>query len=188
MRVATAELESTTPYSQSKAYEVPKLERETPEEYEIRTWRERCHYDKDGNIFMPNTAFKNALVEATAFTPRKGPTGKNSTWAKNFTAGTLVIDCVKLPIKKDQVAYERLFVPSDGKRGGGRRVWKYFPLISEWKGKVEYLILDDSINENVFKDYLTESGMFIGVGRFRPRNNGFYGRFKVNKITWTNRQ
>jgi hypothetical protein len=31
----------------------------------------------------------------------------------------------------------------------------------------------------VFEHHLHEAGKFIGIGRFRPRNNGFYGRFDV---------
>ena len=38
---------------------------------------------------------------------------------------------------------------------------------------------------DVFEDHLKEAGNFIGVGRFRPRMNGFYGRFKVDKIDWS---
>jgi hypothetical protein len=44
--------------------------------------------------------------------------------------------------------------------------------------------LDETITEEVFKLHLEESGKFIGIGRFRPQNNGFYGRFKVNEIVW----
>lgn len=188
MRVVTAELESTSPYSQSKAYEVPKLEREGHDEYEKRTWRERCHVDKNDHIFIPNTSLKNCIAEAAKFTPRKGPSGGKSTWTKNFEAGVMVMDGISLPIKKADVQPERLFVPADGKRGGGKRVWKYFPFIPEWKGRVEFLILDDSITEDVFRLYLSEAGTFIGLGRFRPRNNGYYGRFKVNSLKWAERE
>lgn len=188
MRVVTATLESTSPYSQSKAYETEKLERETHDEYEKRTWRDRCHVDKDGHIFIPNTSFKNCVAEASKFTPRKGPSGGKSTWTKNFEAGIMVMDGVKLPVKKAEVPFERLYVPSDGKRGGSKRVWKYFPLIMSWAGSVDFLILDDSINEGIFKEYMNEAGIFIGLGRFRPRNNGYYGRFRVVDLKWAERE
>ena len=31
---------------------------------------------------------------------------------------------------------------------------------------------------------LREAGKFIGIGRFRPRNNGYYGRFDVESVDW----
>jgi hypothetical protein len=188
MRQVDAVLESTACYSQSRAYEAEKLEREGHEDYEKRTWRERCHVDENGELFIPPTAFKNCLAQAVLFTPRKGPGGGASTWTKNFEAGVMCTEKLSIGIKKESVACERLFVPSDGKRGGGKRVWKYFPLIAKWSGTVKFLILDDSITESVFRAYLEEAGMFIGIGRFRPRNNGFYGRFKVVSVKWSERE
>ena len=34
----------------------------------------------------------------------------------------------------------------------------------------------------VFEHVLNQMGNIIGVGRFRPRNNGYYGRFVVESI------
>jgi hypothetical protein len=109
--------------------------------------------------------------------------GKN-TYTKHLESGLLVTDNLVLPIHKDEVKGEWIFVPSDGRRGGGKRVWKCFPLIEQWKGDVVFHILDDTITEDVFEHHLRQSGQFIGIGRFRPRNNGYYGRFKVNEIVW----
>ena len=53
---------------------------------------------------------------------------------------------------------------------------------------MRFYILDDTITEDVFKEHLEEAGKFIGIGRFRPRNNGFYGRFAVDKIEWSEAQ
>ena len=83
------------------------------------------------------------------------------------------------------VVAERVFVPADGRRGGTKRVYKMFPVFSSWAGNVEFLVLDELIDEDVFETHLRDAGAFIGIGRFRPRNNGFYGRFEVNGIKWT---
>ena len=48
---------------------------------------------------------------------------------------------------------------------------------------MQFYIIDDAITGDVFKYHLQQAGSFIGIGRFRPRNNGFYGRFKVTDIT-----
>jgi hypothetical protein len=49
---------------------------------------------------------------------------------------------------------------------------------------VEFLVLDETITQDVFAEHLTEAGRFIGIGRFRPRSNGYYGRFTVEKLDW----
>lgn len=186
MKTAIAHLKSTSAYSQSRHYEreVPKLEKERPDAYEERTWRNRVHADELGRISIPSTAFKNCLSSIARYLGEQIPGKGKSTFTKHFEAGVLCLDRVILPIKKADVKGEWLFVPADGKRGSGKRVWKCFPLIEEWEGKVTFTILDDSITEAVFKHHLEQAGKFIGLGRFRPANNGYYGRFSLTKLEW----
>lgn len=186
MRTVTATLESISPYSQSKHIMVESIDREGKDDYEKRTWRERMHYDKDGFVFMPPMSFKKSLDRAAAFRGEKIKGKGQATYSKHFLAGVLVMDPLKLKVKKDDVPGEWLFVPADGKPGGNTRVSRCFPVIHEWKGEVVYHILDDAvITENVFERHITDSGNFIGVGRFRPERGGFYGRYKVVDLKWS---
>lgn len=184
MKIAIVELESVSPYSQSRHYSDPKQEKESSSDYEKRTWRQRLHYDESGEVFIPPMAFKNCLSEAAKFLSIQIPGKGKSTFTKHFEAGVMVKDPVPLGIHKDKVAGECFFVPSDGIRGSGKRVEKWFPMLPRWKGSVSFYILDETITKDVFSKHLEQAGLFIGVGRFRPRNNGFYGRFKVNKMDW----
>ena len=184
MRIATVTLESVSPYSQSKHYKTPKKDKESAPDYEARTWRDRMHVDENGNVCIPPMAFKNCLSECAKFLSISIPGKGKATYTKNFEAGVLVTDGLSLGIKKEDVEGEWLFVPSDGRRGSGKRVEKCFGVIRKWGGVVTFYVLDLTITPEVFEKHLREAGKFIGLGRFRPRNNGFYGRFKVAKIGW----
>lgn len=184
MKKVVAKLSSISPYSQSRHYEVPKLEREIPRDYEERTWRERMHVDKDGGVFIPPMAFKNSLSEAAKYLSIQIPGQGKATYTKHVEAGVMVMDPLPLPIRKDDVPGEWLFVPATGRRGDGKRVSKCFPLIAEWSGEVVFYVLDEIITEDIFRRVLESAGSFIGLGRFRPRNNGYYGRFRVESIAW----
>jgi hypothetical protein len=184
MRTVVASLESVSPYSQSKHYKTEKKEKETSADYEARTWRDRCHVDEKGFIFIPPMAFKNCLSEAARFLGVQIPGKGKSTYTKHFEAGILITEGVSIPVKKDAVEGEWFFVPADGRRGGGKRVEKCFPVIRKWSSDLTAYILDDTITPDVFKYHLEQAGAFIGIGRFRPRNNGFYGRFRVKEIIW----
>ena len=184
MKTAIASLESISAYSQSRHYDTPKLEKESNSDYEDRTWADRLHVDATGHVFIPPMAFKNCLSEAAKFLGRQIPGKGKSTYTKHFEAGVLVMDAVQLPILKKDVPRETYFVPADGIRGSGKRVTKHFPVIQSWKADVTFYILDETITQTVFAEHLREAGRFIGIGRFRPRNNGFYGRFQVNDIAW----
>ena len=184
MKTAICELESISPYSQSKYYETEKLSKERPDDYEARTWRDRLHVNADGFVFIPPMAFKNCLSSVAKYLSIQIPGKGKATFTKHIEAGVLVTEALVLPVKKDDVAGEWYFVPSDGKRGGGKRVKRCFPVIPHWQGAVSFHILDDTVTEDIFRQHLEEAGKFIGIGRFRPQNNGFYGRFKVNEVVW----
>jgi len=190
MRIATAHLESISPYSHSQFYETPKITHgsgtttESSKDYEARTWRDRCHVDANGHLAIPPMAFKNCLAEIAKYLSVQIPGKGKTTYTKHFEAGVMVLEGLTLPITKEEVPGEWLFVPASGRRGDGKRVQKCFPVIHQWKGPVTYHVLDDVITEEIFAQHLRDAGNFIGIGRFRPRNNGYYGRFKVDRIDW----
>lgn len=189
MKTVIATVEGISPYSQSRAYEAETLQGESANDKEVRTWRQRLHVDADGMVFIPPMAFKNALAETAKFLSIGIPGKGKSTYTKHFEAGVLAFQPVSLGIRADEVDSERLFVPADGVRGSGKRVYKLFPVIHPgWTAQVEFMILDDTVLQTgadgrpVFQTVLEKCGQFVGIGRFRPRNNGFYGRFAVRKF------
>lgn len=187
MKLAVATIKGVSPYSQGKYHQTPKLNegKEQADDYERRTWRERMHYDKDGFVFMPPMAFKLALVSAAKYLSEKIPGKKNQTWTKFFTSGILIVDPITLPIKKDDVESQSLFLPADGVPGSSKKVMKIFSVIREWGGDLTVHVLDETITKDVFVRHLEAAGMFIGVGVFRPSNRGYFGRFKVEKVKWS---
>jgi hypothetical protein len=185
MRTAVATIVGISPYSQGRHIEEPKKDKESAKDHEKRVWRERLHVNKDGSVFIPPMAFKNCLSEAATYLAMQIEGKGKTTYTKHFEAGVLVVDPLVLPFKRDDVPGQWLFLPSDGKRGGGKRVDKCFPIIQEWGGDVTYMILDETITKDVFEYVLRQAGQFIGIGVFRPRNNGFYGRFDVKKVKWS---
>ena len=185
MKTATVNLRSISPYSQSRYHDTPKLSKESAEDYERRTWKERLHYDDDGQVFIPQMALKFCLAECAKYLSTQIPGKGKATYTKHFDAGVLVTDPVYLGFHKDEVDGEWFFVNANGTRGSGSRVKRCYPDIKEWEGKAVFHILDDTITKDVFADHLRQAGQFIGIGRFRPRNGGFYGRFEVlGDIQW----
>lgn len=186
-RLAICDLKSASSYSQSKPIQPPddkKRATETHAEHEDRVWRQRCHRSESGKVFIPPTQFANSLKDAAAFDPQKIPGAGNQTYTKHFDAGIMCIDDLELNVLVEDVLVDRQFVPSDGKRGGGKRVWKNFPLILSWSGVITFHVLDDTIHQEVFARTLETAGGLIGIGRFRPRNRGYYGRFIPRSIEW----
>lgn len=181
---AKVRLVSVSPYSQSAPIQSRKPTGENAEDFEQRTWRERIHADDDGRVFIPAQSFKISLAEAAKFLSKRVPGKGQATYTKHFEAGVMVLDNAMLPIRREEVKSERLFLNADGKRGGSKRVYREMPVIPKWDAEVTFYIFDDTINEETFREHLQGAGTFIGIGRWRPRNGGTKGRFKVESIEW----
>lgn len=184
MKKAICKLRSISTYGQSKFHQTPKNNKELAADFEDRTWKEKAHFDEKGQVFIPGTMFANSLREASKYLSIQVPGKGKSTYTKHFESGIMVLDNLMLPLQKEDLKKVTVFVPSDGRVGGGKRVIKHFPIIHEWKGEVTYHIIDDIITADVFEQVLKASGQLIGIGYFRPRNRGYYGRFEVENIEW----
>lgn len=183
------ELFGISPLSFSKAIQSDKEEGETHDAFERRTWRERLHTNAEGVAYIPAMAIKNMMSDVAAYRGEKIPGEGNAKYKKHFEAGIMCVDDLLLGVGADDFMEERLFVPADGRRGGGKKVWKSFPTLQEgWRCKGTLIVLDHRLMKDTDKvhDYLQYGGRLIGVGRFRPRNNGTYGRFRVEG--WSTQQ
>ena len=188
---ATAHLKSLLPYSQSRAIQTPPKDNEPRDDHEKRVWRERIHaeddgtYSGDGRVYIPAMAIKNSLAEAAKFLGVKIPGRGNNNYTKHFEAGVMCIDHIPLAMTRQQVRGEFLFLSASGQRGaGGTRVWRCMPSIDSWEGEAIFHVFDSTINKDTFVHHLKAAGNFIGIGRWRPRNNGCKGRFAVQEVDW----
>jgi hypothetical protein len=179
MYEAICHLKSTAPYSVSKFHETPKLEKESHDAYEIRTWRERIHVMPDGRIFLPPMSFKLGLAATAKRMGEQIPGKGKSTYTKHFVSGVSITEPIILPYKKDEVAGECYLCASDGVAGSGKKVKKWFCVIPKWEGDLRIMVLDETITHAVLVRTLEEMGKFNGIGRFRPQTGGYYGRFVV---------
>jgi hypothetical protein len=192
MRTATAVLSGVSSYSQGRKVQSERTQQQDFKKFEEATWRERMHVDGSGNVFIPPMAFKNCLSDAAKFLSMRVPGKGQKTYGGIIDSGVMVVEPATIighdgkPVKAATVPGEWLFVPSDGKRGGGSRVDKCFPVIREgWNVTVNFILMNDMITDDIFKLHLESAGKFIGLGRFRPKNGGYYGRFVISELKWS---
>lgn len=185
MKTATCRLRGVSPMSQSRIHDAPMLEKETWDDYERRTWRNKMHVSAAGSVFIPPMALKMAIVDACQRRGEKVPGRGKTTYKKFFDAGVLCVEPIDLGIAADTIEGEWINANSDGVRGSGKRVKRCFPRIPEgWRGTASLLVLDNTVTKDVFERCLREAGSFVGLGRFRPINGGYYGRFVVEGLSW----
>lgn len=183
IRIATCLLSSATPYSQGDFFKTERSSKMKADEHDATYWRERAHTVKKGpnagQMFIPAQQFKNALLDAAKFLGMKVKGKGQSTYSKHFAAGVMVNEDLILPNVVADLEPEIVWCSADGKPGGASKVLRRFPIVDSWEGSVSYIILDETIDDAVFKEHLQHSGNLIGIGRWRPIKNGRYGRFTV---------
>lgn len=180
---AICKLKGETPLTFGKFHQTPRLPKELDAAYEERTWRERLHCTKEGDVYICRFMIANAIRESAKFLSLPVPGKGKSTFTKHF-ASIIPNNDIDLGIHKDDVPPSMQHVPSDGSIGGTRRVIKYFPIIHEWSGTIEILIPDNIITSDVFEEVVINAGELIGIGTWRPRNRGMNGRFKLVDMQW----
>jgi hypothetical protein len=173
------------PYSASRKHNEPKGDKESHADYEVRTWREKCHYTDNGHVVIPPESFSFAIKAMASRLRIRIPGKGQSEYGKLFTAGILIVDGLVLPETRDTVLSWSGSMNADGKRGSGKRVDRTFPMIPKWGGTLEIFVLDDEVPKDVFERVMNDCGKLNGVGRYRPAQGGTNGRFKVTKFKWS---
>jgi hypothetical protein len=184
MKNALIKLTSVSPYSQSRFHATTKNEKELHEDYESRTWMEKGWYDEKGFMQIPPMAIANSIKEAAKYLSIQIPGKGKSTYTKHFEAGILINDLLTLPVTRDTVRKNSVYANSDGVKGSGKRVMRFFPTCDKWSGEITVHIMDDIITRPVFEQVIYTAGSLIGIGQFRPRNGGYFGRYNAEIIEW----
>lgn len=190
MRMCKAHLEGIpgSPYSQSAQHDAPKLDRESHDDYDLRTWRSHCTVNEKGQVCLPAMSLKQSIDEAARKLGEKVPGRRGATYKGFFTSGFICDADVPISNGKaltaDDADMIMINANADGVRGSGKRVKRRFPMFNRWHGVAAFTIVDDIITKEIFEHHLKIAGVIVGIGRYRPQVGGSNGRFRVTKIEW----
>jgi len=186
------ELKGLAPLQFSKYIAEKKNTGESHDAFEKRSWMQRLHVGADGNCFVPPQAIKGGLESCARFLSESVPGKGMAKYTKHFKAGIMCTDPILLfnggkPLTAKDVHPLELFVPSDGRKGGGSRVMKVFPTLSDWTAIGTLYVLDPLLIDKPEKieEYMRHAGQFIGMLAFRPENGGYFGRYEVTKFEYS---
>lgn len=190
INIASVTISGLSAYSQSRKHDEPKKAggKESPDAYDERTWRSHLTTETvkgKETVVIPAHGMHQALAAAAKYSKRKIVGQGKSTWTQKFNSGITIPQNPSLGIDPKEVIGQQFSCSSTGERGAGKRVTRWYPMIMPpWSSTFEVWILDREITQEIFKEMLEICGMFIGIGRFRPENGGYNGRFSVAKFSW----
>jgi hypothetical protein len=129
-----------------------------------------------GKYFIPSDQIQGAMINAGALSKSKVGNAKKS--MKNIVAAMFSINPEKIFLANSYEIDKRSAVNRNIKA----RVICIRPRWDKWQAEFTLLIDNDTITESTARQILEDAGNYIGIGSFRPQNNGKYGRFKITKF------
>lgn len=184
MKSYKVRLRGTSPYMQHRMDDV-KLEKweqerhmiierlglNTPDQVKAEF---HCYRNDDGNCYIPAAQIKSALIEAGKLV--KGKVGAATKSMKNIVAGMFLVTPEQILVTN----YTHIDKRSAVNRNVKARVITVRPKWDTgWTAEFTLKIKIDTLTDDMVKNIIQYAGEYIGIGSFRPTNNGEFGCYEV---------
>ncbi len=132
-----------------------------------------CYRNPQGQCYIPSDQIRGALIGAGTY--MKAKVGGRSKSMKTLVAATFVPNEEQIIIPD----YDAVDKRSAVNRNIKARIIVIRPKWTTWEAEFTLNIHEDTITAETVKELLTYAGAYVGIGSFRPTNNGMFGRFEV---------
>lgn len=152
------------------------IERPEVSEEDVIRAEYHCYRNNEGKCFIPSEHLRSSFINAGALV--KSKVGNSRKSMKNIVAGMFFVEPEEILLPDYDVIDKRSAVNRNVKA----RVITIRPRWNNWEAKFTLLIDNDTITIETLKEIIVNAGNCIGIGSFRPTNNGMFGRFDLVNI------
>lgn len=135
-----------------------------------------CYRNNEGKCYIPADQLRGSLINAGTY--MKSKVGARSKSMKTIVAATFMIAPDEILIQDWDTIDKRSAVNKNIKG----RVMVVRPKWLEWEADVILNCQESSITRETIQQLFEYAGSYVGIGSFRPTNNGLFGRFEVVSI------
>lgn len=135
-----------------------------------------CYRNAEGKCYIPSSHLIGSLI--TAGTYVKSKVGAQTKSMKSIVAGMFIIEPFEIIVPDYDTIDKRSAVNKVTKA----RIITIRPMWSKWEVSFTLLVDNDTIALAMIKQLFDFAGNNVGIGSFRPTNNGMYGRFELVDI------
>jgi len=183
-------IEGVTPYMQHRMDDT-KLEEweknrkhiiERPEVNNEDAKRAEYHCYRNGNekCFIPAEQLRIALINGGTYL--KSKVGVRTKSMKSVIAAVLMVtpEHIELP------DYDEIDKRSAVNKNVKARVMVIRPKWSKWEAEFDMVLDNGTLTKEMLTELVTTTGNYVGIGSYRPTNNGYFGRFKLVSLELKN--
>lgn len=135
-----------------------------------------CYRSSAGPCFIPADQIRGALIAAGSYV--KAKVGGRSKSMKQIVAAMFTVSPEEIQIPE----YDTIDKRSAVNRNVKARVIVVRPRWNNWNVEFTLSVDEDSITIETITQIIEYAGKYVGIGSFRPTNNGLFGRFELVSI------
>jgi hypothetical protein len=135
-----------------------------------------CYRDEHDRCFIPAEQIRSALIGGGTFL--KSKVGTRTKSMKGIVAAMFMVNPENIIMPDYDAIDKRSAVNKNVKA----RVITIRPKWTKWEASFILEVGENSITKETIIDLINSTGNYVGIGSFRPTNNGYFGRFQLDSI------
>lgn len=135
-----------------------------------------CYRNGNGKCYIPSEHLRGALINAGSYV--KGKVGNTTKSMKNIVAAMFFINPEHIELPEYDAIDKRSAVNKNVKA----RIITIRPKWTNWEVAFNLKVDNDSLTTETIQKIFEYAGRYVGIGSFRPTNNGMFGRFEVKEL------
>lgn len=187
MKLFKVKIKGITPYMQHRMDD-QKLEEwekkrqlihERPDVSEVDATRAEyhCYRNSDGKCYIPSEQLRGSFINAGSAV--KAKVGGRSKSMKQIVAAMFMVSPEEILLPDYDVIDKR----SGVNRNVKARIITIRPKWTNWEAEFILDVGEKSTTPEMVGSIISYAGNYVGIGSFRPTNNGMFGRFELVEIT-----
>lgn len=127
-----------------------------------------AYQNGDGRCFIPSEQLRIAFINGGGYLKSKVGNSKKS--MKGVVAAILRISPEEILLPD----YDQIDKRSAVNKNVKARVMVVRPKWSEWEAEFDMILDNGTITEETIKELIDTTGNYVGIGSYRPTNNGYF--------------
>lgn len=142
----------------------------------------KVHRNKAGDPIIPLRMMMSNLIAAGQFIKLDGKR-QLSTQNETILPGMLSVVSTEIRLldSNGNPAASEVDIQQGTNPNGGEAVCIVRPRFDDWRFEIEFEVDQNQLSQQIARDLFDKAGVWCGLGDFRPRNKGTFGKYKVQK-------
>jgi len=135
-----------------------------------------CYRNSDGHCYIPAEQLRIAMIAGGTYL--KSKVGARTKSMKGIVAAMLQINPEEILLPD----YDTIDKRSAVNRNVKARVMVIRPKWTVWEAQFDMIFDNETLTTETVTELINVTGNYVGIGSYRPTNNGYFGRFKLTDI------